>query len=1071
MVQVLCVSALQQLIQVTVIQVEHGLQAILLLQQLIPTTGLVTAVSAGASTITYTVTGCGSNLSAFKIITVNSNANAGILSGASPLCIGASSTYTSNGDAGGTWSSSNTAIATVDPSSGLVTAISAGTSTITYTISSGCNSPVSVSKIVTVNAVILNNISGDSTICFGQTLQLSNSTIGGTWSSSNNSIATINSNGLVTSIAVGNVMITYSFTNSSGCSASVSKHISVNPVPAVAAIFGKPIICSNEILLLSNSTVGGKWSSSNNSIATIDPTGSVNIISPGIFTAYYSVSNSFGCTTTVSKNILINAAQKFIIDPKTDTICTGNNIHITLNSSLPGTVYMWNSTIISGNISNNSNNSFPTNTNIINDKLINTGNSISVVKYIITAISNNHCSSVTDSAFAIVYPYSTSPNAGPDIIICSQDSIQLNANIISNGEGTWRQIAGPNNISFSNIHSPKAVVKNIIKGKYVFAWMSSNNVCTTLSDTINITVNAPSGSLSTNNLMNCIGNNVSFKANTNNTDSIQWNFGDGNSITTSSNNTTHIYTKAGIYFATAILKNNMGCSIPILQKDTVKIEQLKADFILTAVYDCGKTTYNFKDSSHSLFGIDSWTWATNGTESSHQKNMSKEYFKAGKNTTSLYIRNSIGCIDSVKADYGVIIYQYPVANIEAIASACSQVLINFNSTVVSSDSIAYRFWNFGNGVTSQDSTVKIMYYTDGNFGVKLIVSTVNKCYDSAYQEILIHPAPTFSMNPSNTICRGDSITLNVSGNNNYIWKDANNNIICSSCSVKTVAPTSNTIYKVIAYNQYGCSDIKTTNVQVMQPFVLNASPSDSICIGTSKTLFANGAQNYKWYPSDFLSNTTTAVTSTRPLQDITYHVIGKDNYNCFTDTAVIKISVGNPSTIKIGLDTILQSGSLYQFNPHYNGTDINSWNWSGSNDLSCTNCETPTLVVKKDICIICNASNVYNCIATDTVCLKVFCPTSEIFVPNAFTPDGDGINDKLMVQGKGISIIKSFRIFNRWGELVFERTNFLPGDPSCAWDGTVRGKPASSDVFVYVCEVLCDAGYPGIFKGNVGLIK
>ena len=92
-------------------------------------------------------------------------------------------------------------------------------------------------------------------------------------------------------------------------------------------------------------------------------------------------------------------------------------------------------------------------------------------------------------------------------------------------------------------------------------------------------------------------------------------------------------------------------------------------------------------------------------------------------------------------------------------------------------------------------------------------------------------------------------------------------------------------------------------------------------------------------------------------------------------------------------------------------------------------------------------------------------------MPNAFTPDGDGINDKLMVQGTGIQIIKSFRIFNRWGELVFERTNFSPGDPSCAWDGTVRGKPASSDVFVYVCEVLCDAGYPGIFKGNVGLIK
>ncbi len=258
---------------------------------------------------------------------------------------------------------------------------------------------------------------------------------------------------------------------------------------------------------------------------------------------------------------------------------------------------------------------------------------------------------------------------------------------------------------------------------------------------------------------------------------------------------------------------------------------------------------------------------------------------------------------------------------------------------------------------------------------------------------------------------------------------------------------------------------------MIQPFVLKASPPDSICIGTTIALSASGAQNYQWYPPDYLSSTTTASTTTRPLQDITYHVIGKDNSNCFTDTAEIKVSVGKTTAINIGLDTVLQSGSLYQFNPRFSGSDISSWTWSGSPDLSCTNCEAPTLVVKKDICIVCNASNVYNCIASDTVCLKVFCPTSKLFVPNAFTPDGDGINDKLMVQGTGIKIIKSFRIFNRWGELVFERTNFSPGDPSCAWDGTVRGKPASSDVFVYVCEVLCDAGYPGIFKGNVGLIK
>src|SRR5206468_7265368 len=98
--------------------------------------GLVTAVGAGTTNITYSVSGCGS-LSSFKTLTVNPNANAGTVSGTSPLCIGATATYTSNGDAGGTWTSTNTGVATVGSSTGLVTAIAAGTTNITYS-KSGC---------------------------------------------------------------------------------------------------------------------------------------------------------------------------------------------------------------------------------------------------------------------------------------------------------------------------------------------------------------------------------------------------------------------------------------------------------------------------------------------------------------------------------------------------------------------------------------------------------------------------------------------------------------------------------------------------------------------------------------------------------------------------------------------------------------------------------------------------------------------------------------------------------------------------------------------------------------------
>src|SRR5262249_49521847 len=149
----------------------------------------------------YTVSsGCGSPSVASKNLTVPPNANAGSVSGASPLCVGATTTYTSNGDGGGSWSSTNTSIATVNYSTGLVTELSAGTTNIIYMVSTGCNSPVSASKNLTVSTdPTPGTVSGTTPLCIGATaMYTSSGTTGGSWSSSNTSVATVNSTGVVT---------------------------------------------------------------------------------------------------------------------------------------------------------------------------------------------------------------------------------------------------------------------------------------------------------------------------------------------------------------------------------------------------------------------------------------------------------------------------------------------------------------------------------------------------------------------------------------------------------------------------------------------------------------------------------------------------------------------------------------------------------------------------------------------------------------------------------------------------------------------------------------------------------
>jgi gliding motility-associated-like protein len=277
---------------------------------------------------------------------------------------------------------------------------------------------------------------------------------------------------------------------------------------------------------------------------------------------------------------------------------------------------------------------------------------------------------------------------------------------------------------------------------------------------------------------------------------------------------------------------------------------------------------------------------------------------------------------------------------------------------------------------------------------------------------------------------------------------------------------------VIGYNQYGCSQIANTNVKIVQPIKIVASLIDTLCQGTSIKLKVAGADTYTWMPDAGLSNYNSANPIASPLITTIYTVVGKENHACFTDTARIKLVVGTPTAFSIGTDTVVQSGVGFKIMANSNELqNIRRWQWGGSATFSCINCQTTIAKAIYDAAINCIATNIYGCTSTDTIEIKTFCPNSEIFIPNAFSPDGDGINDILFVQGSGIKLIKSFRIFSRWGELVFERTNFQTGDPSNGWDGKIRGKAASQDVFVYICEAICEKGTPATFKGNIAVLK
>jgi gliding motility-associated-like protein len=257
----------------------------------------------------------------------------------------------------------------------------------------------------------------------------------------------------------------------------------------------------------------------------------------------------------------------------------------------------------------------------------------------------------------------------------------------------------------------------------------------------------------------------------------------------------------------------------------------------------------------------------------------------------------------------------------------------------------------------------------------------------------------------------------------------------------------------------------------MQPFTVNVLGSDSICTGSSSTLVASGGTTYSWSPRASLSSTTTSTVIASPTATTTYRVIGFDGANCFTDTAFVTVAVGQYPVVNLGPDQVVASGTAVTLTPVVQNGPITTWSWSQPAGLSCSSCPQPVATILNDVTYKVKATTAFGCSDEDTIRFKTFCLDAQTFIPNAFTPDGDGINDILMVRGSGIVTVKSFRIFNRWGEVVFERSNFAPNNPAFGWDGKINGIVGGPDVFVYTADVVCGNGTTFTYKGNVSILK
>jgi len=296
--------------------------------------GAATGVSVGTAVVSYAVTNaCGTSYATSNVV-VNTAASAGSITGVPALCTGSFTTFT-DGVPGGTWTSSNTALATIGSASGLITGVSAGSVIVTYSVTNSCGTAIATAPVTVISSTAtLGPITGITSICEEAGTTLSNDTTGGTWSSSNTSVATVGSStGIVHGVLPGTATIVYSANVTCGV-ASASTVVTVLELPDAGTITGVARLCSGSFNIYTDNAAGGVWNSSNSAVASVGSlTGLVSGVAPGTAIVSYSVTNT--CGTAIANSVItIGTAGTVGAITGTTAICPGEAV--TLSDTTAG---------------------------------------------------------------------------------------------------------------------------------------------------------------------------------------------------------------------------------------------------------------------------------------------------------------------------------------------------------------------------------------------------------------------------------------------------------------------------------------------------------------------------------------------------------------------------------------------------------------------------------------------------------------------------------------------------------------------------------------------------------------
>lgn len=493
-----------------------------------------------------------------------------------------------------------------------------------------------------------------------------------------------------------------------------------------------------------------------------------------------------------------------------------------------------------------------------------------------------------------------------------------------------------------------------------------------------------------------------------------------------------------------------------------------------------ETQFTFQGTNYT-----SYRWDFGDGNSSALLNPTHFYNDYGVYNARLYLTSASGCSEYAEHTIRIIQPTSSMITYNSPIEACDEITVDFSLTPPPSASFTFAFGD-NQSDNTQATTLQHYYGSPGNYRPVLTLTDKGGCIATVNgTTIRVLGANPFYSQSTKALCDNGNVTFNsfiINNGNiiNYTWDFGDSSpspvdlnpvhpytapgVYPTSLTVTTQGPGTTT-----------CTKTLTDTMRVYRTPTPVITNKDIVCAGETirfvgSLAVADTSITWNWALGDGKTATTQNTSNTYTTAgDYTIQLQASNLLNC-TGTTTKILPVLPPPVITKGPDPVIPVGTGTNLPVSYTG-NIDTYAWTPSATLSCSDCAIPFANPQFTTTYNIAVTDQNGCTATERVTVNVVCNEENYFIPNTFSPNGDGMNDVFYPRGKGLYTIRSMRVFNRWGELVYEKKDFSSNDPATGWNGYYKGKPAGKDAYVYIAEIVCENAQIVVLKGNVTLIR